>query len=637
MKYGSVCSGIEAASKAWEPLGWKPAWFSEIEPFPSAVLANHWPEVTNLGDMTKIAEAVRDGEVEAPDVLVGGTPCQAFSVAGLREGLSDDRGQLTLSYVELANAIDAKRRERGVPESIIVWENVPGVLSSKDNAFGCFLAGLAGESSELQPAGGKWTHAGCVSGPERIIAWRVLDAQFFGVAQRRRRVFVVASARKGFDPAAVLFELDSVRRDSAPRRETQKAVAALTARGVGTCGADDNQAQAGHLIAFGGGNNAGHIEVATACTAHGIRLDFDTETFAVHGTQDPDTNCELAHTLGRNNGQENACIAFSYKDNGADATSDLSPTIRAGNHDISHANSGQPPAIAMTYTAPAIGHFKADNISSTLTKSAGQGNGETQNGAFVLKNMDVRRLTPIECERLQGFPDNHTMIGWRGKDATECPDGPRYKAIGNSMAVPVMRWIGERITTALPAEKLNGDYGGSKTPLDQRDLWRTPPALFASLDAEFCFQLDAAAAAHNALCRKFITAEQNTLETPWADYLSIPGCVWLNPPYSDIMPFVKKAASESANQIGTVMLVPADTSVGWFKEAIQTASEVRFITAGRLAFINPVTGKPVSGNNKGSMLIIWRPYLRTHCHFATVDRDELMAFGAKLLARREAA
>lgn len=636
MKYGSVCSGIEAASKAWEPLGWKPAWFSEIEPFPSAVLAHHWPEVINLGDMTKIADAVRTGGVEAPDILVGGTPCQAFSIAGLREGLSDDRGQLTLSYVELANAIDAKRRERGEPESIIVWENVPGVLSSKDNAFGCFLAGLAGESSELQPAGGKWTHAGCVSGPERVIAWRVLDAQFFGVAQRRRRVFVVASARKGFDPAAVLFELDSVRRDSAPRRETQKAVAALTARGVGTCGADDNQAQAGHLIAFGGGNTAGHIDVATACTAHGIRLDFDTETFAVHGTQDPDTNCELAHTLGRNNGQENACIAFSYKDNGADVTSDLSPTIRAGNHDKSHANSGQPPAICIQHAS--IGRHDA---------AGPQGKGYQEDVAFtqdsrssadvVQYGMQVRRLTPIECERLQGFPDNHTLIGWRGKNADECPDGPRYKAIGNSMAVPVMRWIGERIAAALPAEKLSGDYGGSKTPLDQRDLWRTPPALFASLNAEFCFQLDAAAAPHNALCRKFITAEQNTLETPWADYLNVPGYVWLNPPYSDITPFVKKAAAESINQIGTVMLVPADTSVGWFREAIETASEVRFITAGRLAFINPVTGKPVSGNNKGSMLIIWRPYPRTHCHFATVDRDELMAFGAKLLARREAA
>ncbi|CZY40552.1 Dam family site-specific DNA-(adenine-N6)-methyltransferase [Enterobacter hormaechei] len=451
MKYGSVCSGIEAASKAWEPLGWNPAWFSEIEPFPSAVLAHHWPEVTNLGDMTKIADAVRTGDVEAPDVLVGGTPCQAFSIAGLREGLSDDRGQLTLSYVELANAIDAKRRERGEPEAIIVWENVPGVLSSKDNAFGCFLAGLAGESSELQPAGGKWTHAGCVSGPERVIAWRVLDAQFFGVAQRRRRVFVVASARKGFDPAAVLFELDSVRRDSAPRRETQKAVAALTARGVGTCGADDNQAQAGHLIAecangdvshtlkgegfdgsedgtgrgvpvvaFGGGNTSGNIDVAACLTAKGQRIDFEVETFAVHGTQDPDTNRELAHTLGRNNGQENAIVTEPFT---------LAIRGRSEGSTVEVRNDG---------TANAL-----------LTPNGGRAG---MGVGAIGWGMQVRRLTPIECERLQGFPDNHTLIGWRGKDADECPDGPRYKAIGNSMAVPVMRWIGERISAAIPVE-----------------------------------------------------------------------------------------------------------------------------------------------------------------------------------------
>ncbi|WOU48721.1 Dam family site-specific DNA-(adenine-N6)-methyltransferase [Citrobacter portucalensis] len=537
MKFGSVCSGIEAATKAWEPLGWKPAWFSEIEPFPSAVLAHHWPEVTNLGDMTKIADAVRAGEVEAPDVLVGGTPCQAFSIAGLREGLSDDRGQLTLSYVELANAIDAKRRERGEPEAIIVWENVPGVLSSKDNAFGCFLAGLAGESSELQPAGGKLTHAGCVSGPERVIAWRVLDAQFFGVAQRRRRVFVVASARKGFDPAAVLFELDSVRRDSAPRRESQPEIArnagerskvgshwdnpanphpilnqsnniggigasnqelfsqrgsglvsdsysdvarTLLAKGNDSTAEDletyavvGSQTQYGdeiagtltarhdsspcadrgmNVLAYGGGNTSGNIDVATACTAHGVRMDFDTETFAVHGTQDPDINRELAHTLGRNNGQENACIAFSYKDNGADATPDLSPTIRAGNHDKSHANSGQPPAIAYAFKAgqgaKAGGIGYAEEQSPTLT-SASSG---TNLAPAVMHGVAVRRLTPIECERLQGFSDNHTLIGWRGKDADECPDGPRYKAIGNSMAVPVMRWIGERIAAELPVE-----------------------------------------------------------------------------------------------------------------------------------------------------------------------------------------
>lgn len=512
MKYGSVCSGIEAASKAWEPFGWKPVWFSEIETFPSAVLAHHWPEVKNLGDMTKIADAVIAGNVEAPDVLVGGTPCQAFSIAGLREGLSDDRGQLTLSYVELANAIDAKRRERGEPEAIIVWENVPGVLSSKDNAFGCFLAGLAGESSELQPAGGKWTHAGCVSGPERVIAWRILDAQFFGVAQRRRRVFVVASARKGFDPAEILFEQD-----------------------------------------IGGGSTE----------ANNVGVEGRSSTF---------DNCTL------------------YRFRRTDSYID-------------------------------------DGVSSTLSARDYKDRREL----VVMADNRVRTLTPLEYERLQGFPDGHTLITYEGKLAD---DAPRYKAIGNSMAVPVMRWIGERIAAC---RKLNGDYGGSKTPLDQRDLWRTPPAIFASLDAEFCFHLDAAATPHNALCRKFITAEQNTLETPWVDNLNVPGYVWLNPPYSDITPFVKKAAAESLNQIGTVMLVPADTSVGWFKEAIRTASEVRFITAGRLAFINPVTGKPVSGNNKGSMLIIWRPYPRTHCEFTTIARDELMSFGNKLLARREAA
>lgn len=474
MRYGSVCSGIEAASVAWESLGWQPAWFAEIEAFPSAVLAHHWPQVENLGDMTKISAAVLAGDVEAPDVLVGGTPCQAFSIAGLRNGLDDERGQLTLSYVELANAIDDKRRERGEDEAIIVWENVPGVLSSKDNAFGCFLAGLAGESSELQPAGGKWTHAGCVSGPQRIIAWRVLDAQFFGVAQRRRRVFVVASYRKDFDPAAVLFELNSVRRDTPPRRETQPEVASYAgncaeggshwdnpanphptlnqSNNIGGIGASNQEifSQRGsglvsdaysnisrtllakendstaedldtYVLAYGGGNTGGNIDVATACTAHGVRMDFDTETFAVHGTQDPDTNHELAHTLGRNHGQENAIITEPY-------------TIA-----IRGREEGSTVEVRNDGTANAL-----------LTPNGGRAG---MGVGAVGWGMQVRRLTPVECERLQGFPDNHTLIPWRGKDAADCPDGPRYKAIGNSMAVPVMRWIGERIAAALPAEE----------------------------------------------------------------------------------------------------------------------------------------------------------------------------------------
>lgn len=429
--YGSVCSGIEAASVAWEGLGWRPAWFAEIEPFPSAVLAHHWPEVVNLGDMTKIASGIRAGLIEAPDVLVGGTPCQAFSIAGLRIGLEDARGQLTLAFVDLVNAIDEKRREQGKSPVIVVWENVPGVLSSNDNAFGYFLAGLAGESCALESPGRKWTNAGYVLGPERAVAWRVLDAQFFGVAQRRRRVFVVASARADIDPAKILFESEGVRRNIAPRREPQATVAALTARGVGTCGADDNQAQAGHLIAFGGGNCSGAIDVAACLTAKGQRIDFDVETFAVHGTQDPDTNHELAHTLGRNQGQENAVYSVALRGRTGGMSAEL-----------------------------------GDQVSCALRAS---GSGK----AYLLNNLRVRRLTPRECERLQGFPDDHTLIPYgrfirpekmdrdyakylmRGGQFSfdyccrAAADGPRYKAIGNSMAVPVMRWIGKRISDAL--------------------------------------------------------------------------------------------------------------------------------------------------------------------------------------------
>jgi site-specific DNA-cytosine methylase len=203
-------------------LGWKAAWLSEIEPFPSAVLAHHYPDVPNLGDMTTLPERILSGEVEAPDVFCGGTPCQAFSVAGLRNSLDDARGNLSLTFVGIANAIDHVRSVRSDAPAIIFWENVPGVLSTKDNAFGCFLGALAGEDDPIIPSGEKWTNAGCVYGPQRTVAWRVLDAQYFGVAQRRRRVFVVASARADFDPAAVLFEFDGVRRDTAPSRKARE-------------------------------------------------------------------------------------------------------------------------------------------------------------------------------------------------------------------------------------------------------------------------------------------------------------------------------------------------------------------------------------------------------------------------------
>lgn len=457
LKYGSVCSGIEAATAAWHPLGMEPVWFAEIEPFPSAVLAHHYPRTPNLGDMTKLGALVLAGKIEAPDVLVGGTPCQAFSVAGMRQGMLDPRGALTIKYVELADAVDHVRSSRNQPESIIVWENVPGVLSDKGNAFGCFLGALAGEDCELQPPGKRWQDAGCVYGPKRTIAWRILDAQYFGLAQRRRRVFLVASARADFDPTAVLFEREGVRRDTAPRRGEIKAVAALTANGVGTCGADDNQAQAGHLV------------TAPLTTNQYGDHESRESLLVVHGTQDPGTSESLAFALGRNSGQENV-LAFSCKDHGADAGY-IAPTLRAMGHGASHANAGG--QVAVCVTGDVTHTLKADGFDGS---EDGTGRGQpivafTQNSRSEVRNIGgdgqivgalaaetgaqqqnylasasmVRRLTPRECERLQGFPDDYTRIPWRGRALGLCPDGPRYKAIGNSKAVPVVRWIGMRI------------------------------------------------------------------------------------------------------------------------------------------------------------------------------------------------
>lgn len=223
LRFGSVCSGIEAASVAWNPLGWEAAWFSEIEPFPCAVLAHHYPDVQNIGDMTKLPELILSGEIEAPDMLCGGTPCQAFSIAGQRCSLDDERGNLSLVFCEVANAIDAIRTVQRKQPSIIFWENVPGVLNTKDNAFGCFLGELVGADVPLSSGtSNKWPSAGYVAGPKRQAAWRTLDAQFFGVPQRRRRVFVIASARDDFNPAKVLFERNSLSGDFEPCGETRK-------------------------------------------------------------------------------------------------------------------------------------------------------------------------------------------------------------------------------------------------------------------------------------------------------------------------------------------------------------------------------------------------------------------------------
>lgn len=463
LTYGSVCSGIEAASVAWEPLGFRPAWFSEIEPFPSTVLTYRWPHVSNLGDMTKIKDLVALGLADAPDVLVGGTPCQSFSLAGLRNGLDDERGQLTLEFVRLANEIDEQRKQQNSDPTIVVWENVPGVLTSKDNAFGCLLAGLVGEDDPLEPAGKKWTNAGCVFGPKRAVAWRVLDAQYFGVAQRRRRVFVVASARNGFDPTKVLFEFDGLRRDTPPSREAGQAVAGTLASRTGAGGfPGTDEACSGYVqpvgvtcIAHGQGgaeiatdrsptltcNHEAPIAVYSSSGAgywkEGVgplrarEQDAHEMLYAVHGTQDPCVSKTTAFALGRNNGAENAVFV----------TRDVAQAITANyGKQCDSSDTALGPNVAICITGDITHTLKAEGFDAS---EDGTGRGQPIVPAYGLTpDMAVRRLTPTECERLQGFPDGHTLVPYRNKPAA---DGPRYKALGNSMAVPCMRFIGERI------------------------------------------------------------------------------------------------------------------------------------------------------------------------------------------------
>jgi len=601
MKYLSVCSGIEAASVAWHPLGWEPLAFSEIEPFPRAVLAHHYPHVPCHGDFTKLRD---EAFIVNADVLVGGTPCQAFSVAGLRKSLDDDRGNLSLEYVRLADAIDDVRHDAGKPPAIIVWENVPGVLSVRDNAFGCFLAALAGEDSPLLPTGGKWTDAGVVDGPRRLIAWRVLDAQYFGLAQRRRRVFVVASAREGFDPFEVLSQRDGMQRYFAPCRKAGQGFAAGAQDGAGKRSHWDgdfphpsltqshnaggvgqsNQelfSQRGAYLApswpaeiaptlnahFGdkqgledqhirGGQGYSFPQLSMCLNAGGMgRRDAETETLiptigcvfdeafvdvsptlraggnSTGGDRPPGTDADTAdslivtHTLkgegfdasedGTGRGTPLVPVAFSAKDHGADATEDLSPTLRAMPHDASHANGGGQMAVAVPllevgkrtgpsstddmraglgvgedgdpmYTLQAgarhgvaayafqpriarNGRGDMGDIVNAINAQSGEtgkgdaapcvavadtlGVGSNQTSGFesevVATRLLVRRLVPEECESLQGFPPRYTRIPWRNKSAEDCPDGPRYKALGNSMAVPCMAWIGRRIALHL--------------------------------------------------------------------------------------------------------------------------------------------------------------------------------------------
>lgn len=526
--YLSVCAGIEAFSVAVHDLEVNgerlvPLAFAEIDPFARAVLQARFPAVRLEGDFTLLRD--QPWIVDA-DILVGGTPCQSFSIAGLRGGMSDDRGNLTLEFVRLADAIDALRLAAGRPPCILVWENVPGIYSHRDNPFGTFLAALVGGDAPIPPPRGRsWTNFGLVRGPKRSAAWRTLDAQFFGLAQRRERCFLVASAGNHCDPGAVLSERASVRGNPAPRREAGQAAARPIAGGsVGSGGHRLDADTADNLIAhpvrpahesaawrgdgsdnlvplaFGGNNTAGPLDVATACNAHGGpngRLDFESETFVAYtmstqvgrATEDGTgrgSPLVVAHAFdarqsdviqyGDRTGPldthgHTMAIAFSCKDSGRDASADISPTLRAMNEAAGNANAGGQVAIAVDTTqitsAANYSNPKAGDPCHPLAAGAhppavafdlrGREGGAMPEGAHDTANIraasggasrsfiatsSLRRLTPRECERLQGFPDDWTLITYRGKPAA---DGPRYRALGNSMAVPCMRFLARRI------------------------------------------------------------------------------------------------------------------------------------------------------------------------------------------------
>ena len=414
MKYLSVCSGIEAATTAWHDLGWTPSAFSEIEKFPSAVLEHHYPKVPNVGDMTKYKE----WDIGTIDLLVGGTPCQSFSVAGLRKGLDDPRGNLALIYCGILDRFKPKW---------FIWENVPGVLSSSGGRdFGSFL----GAVSELGYG----------------YAYRVLDAQYFGVAQRRRRVFVVGHLGDWRPAASVLFESESLSRDSKPSRTQREGTSSITTN---------------RLVAFGEYSEDG---TASTLKARDYKDATDLIASAVYEYHPADSRVkemgEVCQTMtsrwGTGGGnvplvQQAYSIREDAKANNFSATPlEVSTALKAlqpspqSHHAqtfVAHAfkvrggsptDTGEQGGVAGRVAGK--GYLGQDEVTYTIGTSQDQ---------YLFNNLAVRRLTPTECERLQGFPDGYTNIPWRKKDTP--PDSARYKALGNSMAVPVMRWLGERI------------------------------------------------------------------------------------------------------------------------------------------------------------------------------------------------
>ena len=486
MKYASVCSGVEAASLAWMPLGWQAAWFSEIEPFPCAVLKKRYPNVPNLGDMTKIrVENLQNGDQKyygadgtnvivsgGVDLLVGGTPCQGFSIAGKQGGLNDDRSVLCLTYIKLLETM----RPRW-----FVWENVPGVFSTNEgDDFKEFIR-------QIDEIG-------------YHVAWRVLDAQYVrvdgfprAVPQRRRRVFVIGHLGGWQYPAEVLFEQNCLFRDTPPCRVKGKGFTSDVKRCVGATSTVRMRAGC-----EGGGKGAlvSKELSLTLAAAGNDQVLFYNRHWNKSGVNPTLNQCNAGSgIIGSSNLVVNcyngsnritynntAPVFYNWHSQSVHASKiedDVSPTIPAAmgmggtnmttpvfiqdtiaiaenviNRKPENGGNGIGAQQEISYTLNSTGVMGVcygvdvynqqitGDVAGTLTSASGEPN---TSGPKVMSRATVRRLLPVECERLMGFPDNHTRIPWKGKPAKECPDAPRYKACGNSMCVNVMRWIGLRI------------------------------------------------------------------------------------------------------------------------------------------------------------------------------------------------
>lgn len=446
LKYGSVCSGVEAATVAWHDLGFEPQWFSEVDAFPSAVLQHHYPNVPNHGDMTKFKEWNNDKTI---DLLVGGTPCQSFSVAGLRKGLEDPRGNLMLTYLAMAEQLKPKW---------LVWENVPGVLSSnRGRDFATFLTAM-----------GKIGYG---------FAYRVLDAQYFGVPQRRRRVFVVGCLGDWRSAASVLFEPESLSGHPAPSREKRQRVAPTVSTGAPFSRTGNSRVEADALVTYAlpgnwigrkpenGGNQVepfvelspcqtatdvhavsytsssfgGYHEGVGTVRASGGDLGGGSETLAVTPKSGSHWDGDFPHPTLTQSAKGSGGIGASNQEvfggRGAGLVAKCLTTRTGQAYDA---------GTETLVPTKATGETTLSDVTMSLTASYGAGGADLATKPMICTSA-VRRLTPRECERLQGFKDDYTQISWRGKEPEDCPNGHRYKAMGNSMAVPVMRWIGERI------------------------------------------------------------------------------------------------------------------------------------------------------------------------------------------------